>query len=43
MKLVQVENYILNHKGEVWCMVENECVYASTYEDALEFLKNITS
>ena len=43
MKLVQIDNYILNHKGEVWCMEMNECIYSSTYDDALEFLKNITS
>lgn len=43
MRLVQIDNYILNHKGEVWCMESNECIYASTYADALEFLKNIAS
>ena len=42
MKLVQIDNYVLNHKGEVWCMESNECIYSSTYEDAYEFLKNIT-
>ena len=39
MKLVQVGNFVLNHKGEVWCMETNECIYASSYEDALVFIK----
>ena len=40
MKLVQVENYILNHKGEVWCMEFNECIFSGTYEQGLEFINN---
>ena len=42
MKLVQIDNYILNHKGEVWCMETNEMIYSSSYDDAYEFLLNIT-
>lgn len=38
MKLVQVENFILNHKGEVWDMEINELIYSSTYADALDFI-----
>lgn len=40
MKLVQVENYILNHKGEVWRMEFNECIFSGTYEQGLEFINN---
>lgn len=39
MKLVQVGNFVLNHKGEVWCMETNECIYTSSYDNALEFIK----
>lgn len=38
---ITLGNYVLNHKGEVWCMEFNEMIYKSTFEDALEFLKNI--
>ena len=40
MKLIQVENYILNHKGEVWCTEFNECIFSGTYEQGLEFINN---
>lgn len=43
MKLYQIGDYVLNHKGEVWDMETNECIYASTYEDAKQFLDNITA
>lgn len=38
---ITLGNYVLNHKGEVWCMEFNEMICSSTYDDALEFLKNI--
>ena len=41
MKLVQVGNYILNHKGEVWCIESNECIYSSSYDDALQFILSL--
>ena len=41
MKLVQVGNYVLNHKGEVWDMETNEAIYISTYEDSLQFILSL--
>ena len=38
---ITMGNYVLNHKGEVWCMEYNEMIYSSTYDDALEFLISI--
>ena len=37
-----IGNYVVNHKGEVWCMEYNEMLYSSIFADALEFLKSIT-
>ena len=39
---IAIGNYVVNHKGEVWCMEYNEMLYSSTFADALEFLKSIT-
>ena len=40
---ITIGNYCLNHKGEVWCMEYNEMLYSSSFADALDFLKAITS
>ena len=39
---ITIGNYVVNHKGEVWCMEYNEMLYSSTFADALKFLKSIT-
>lgn len=43
MTLLQIDNYVLNHYGQVYDLTNNECIYQSSYEDAKEFLLNITS
>lgn len=38
-KLYQVDFFILNTMGEVWCTEYNECIFKGTYAQGLEFIK----
>ena len=42
LKVKQIGNYVLNHYGQVWDISINECIFSSTYEEALNFFNNIT-
>lgn len=39
----QIGDYVVHARGEVWCILQNEMIYSSTYEDCVEFVNNITA
>lgn len=39
----QIENYAVHPRGEVWCILQNEMIYSSTYQDCVDFVNNITA
>ena len=41
-KTYQKGNYVVNHRGEVWCLEQNEMIYSDTFENCVEFVNNIT-
>lgn len=40
-KTYQKGNYVVNHRGEVWCLEQNEMIYSDTFENCVEFVNNI--
>ena len=42
-KLYQKGNYVVNSFNEVYCLITNEMIYKSNYDDCVEFVDNITS
>lgn len=40
-KTYQKGNYVVNHRGEVWCLEQNEMIYSDTFANCVEFVNNI--
>lgn len=40
---IQRGDYILKPNGQVWCIIGNELIYSSSYDDALDFFNTVSA